>query len=81
MNDPNDSMRPRTRVEQVVGIINWEALRDQKLVLLELANDPNREGTRRGDALLGLVSLMDALQDAAAEDLGEFAVFGQLADS
>ena len=55
--------------------VDWALLRKQKLRLVELA-DPHSE--LGGDAdLAGIVGLLDAIQDQAAEVLGEQAVFGE----
>ena len=55
--------------------IDWELLRQQKLKLVEMLMG-GRVSLRRTDALEGVVSLLDDLQDQAAEQLGEAAVFG-----
>lgn len=50
--------------------VNWGLLRQQKERLIALAEED--------DDLTGIVNLLDAIQDQAAERLGEQAVFGDL---
>jgi hypothetical protein len=47
--------------------VDWNLLHQQKLVLLEMLNSIPRDSTA-GQALFGIVHLLDALQDEAAED-------------
>ena len=54
--------------------IHLELLREQKKALLE-AHDSDDS---RDKPLLGLVHLIDFIQDAMAEQVGEQAVFGKL---
>lgn len=56
-----------------VSGIDWKLLREQKAVLYEIAESGNQ---RQRDAAEGLLSLLDDLQDKAAEILGDGAVFG-----
>jgi len=68
-------------VELAIGAIDWEQLRRQKLALLEVINDLNENGvdtTEEGNELDGLVHLIDAIQDKAAEEIGKEEVFGVL---
>ena len=59
--------------------VDWALLRAQKGELFELTTwDRTPEATR--DAALGIISLLDAVQDQAAEVLGEECVFGKLSD-
>jgi len=56
--------------------VDWEQLRAQKARLVELADSRSELG---GDADLdGIIALLDAIQDQAAEVIGEQAVFGDL---
>lgn len=72
----SDTQTPRTRVESVVGVIDWEKLRSQKLELLILRDAPSLSDDSKG-ALSGIIHLLDAIQDAAADDLGNLVVFGE----
>lgn len=60
------------RVDRMISQIDWETLRAQKAALIEIS-----EGNM---LLLGLVSLLDAVQDAAVSDhiATEETVFGSL---
>jgi hypothetical protein len=60
--------RKDTEITVDVSGLDWELLREQKEFLLSLKND----------YAAGLVSLLDTIQDQAAEVLGEWAVFGKL---
>lgn len=55
--------------------IDWALLRKQKATAYTLATEFYKN-TETGDHLMGLVHLLDNLQDAAAEELGDKAVFG-----
>jgi hypothetical protein len=59
--------------------VDWEMLREQKRVLAEMLPAPGRsyESDVRGDALSGVLNLLDSIQDDAAKELGEEAVFGK----
>jgi hypothetical protein len=64
-----------------VGNIDWEALVDQKIALLKvLSNRSIGYDEGQTDPLEGILHLIDAVQDAAAEVLGEEAVFGPEVD-
>ncbi len=45
--------------------VDWNLLHEQKLVLLEMLNSITRDSTA-GQALSGIIHLLDALQDEAA---------------
>jgi len=47
--------------------VDWVLLHEQKLVLLEMLNSIPRDSTA-GQALSGIIHLLDALQDEAAEE-------------
>lgn len=47
--------------------VDWDLLHEQKLVLLEMRNSIPRDSTA-GQALAGIVHLLDALQDEAADE-------------
>ena len=47
--------------------VDWNLLHEQKLVLLEMLNSIPRDSTA-GQALSGILHLLDALQDEAAEE-------------
>ena len=47
--------------------IDWDLLYEQKLVLLEMLKNTPSESTE-GQALYGVVHLLDALQDEAVEE-------------
>jgi len=47
--------------------VDWDLLHEQKLVLLEMLNSIPRDSTA-GQALAGIIHLLDALQDEAAEE-------------
>lgn len=58
--------------------IDWEALREQKTVLLAQIEVLNHRGlSHQSDHLTGILNLIDAIQDQAAEQIGEEAVFGK----
>ena len=46
--------------------VDWDLLHEQKLVLLEMRNSVPDESTA-GQALSGIIHLLDALQDEAVE--------------
>ncbi len=58
--------------------VDWEWLRIQKATLVELSANRNVFNPAVLANLDGLVSLLDALQDAAADALGEKTVFGSV---
>ena len=47
--------------------VDWDLLHQQKLVLLELLDNIPRDSAV-GQALFGIVHLLDALQDEAADE-------------
>jgi len=54
--------------------LDWEALRKQKLTLLNVIDTVS--GTTEED-LTGIVHLIDHIQDEAAKQVGEETVFGK----
>ena len=57
--------------------IDWKLLRKQKLHLLEILNDEESSITAEQHiSIEGIVSLIDSIQDEAAEELSEEKVFG-----
>jgi hypothetical protein len=58
--------------------VDWEALRDQKGVLVGLAGDRGSITKEQQEALNGIIHLLDHIQDEAAIGLGEDTVFGKL---
>ena len=54
--------------------IDWEALRKQKLTLLNVIDEVNPEII---DDLTGIVNLIDHIQDEGAKQLDEKTVFGK----
>ena len=54
--------------DEVLQKVDWALLREQKQALLDVTHD--------GKPLMGIVHLLDSLQDAAALSFGETAVFG-----
>ena len=54
---------------------NWKLLRKQKLSLVNLSMNPVVE--RRWSDLLGIIHMLDHIQDSAAEQLGDRKVFGK----
>lgn len=54
--------------------VDWDLLREQKGLLLELIGSPVT--SKYADAADGIVNLLDFIQDEAAKQLGEEAVFG-----
>lgn len=59
------------------GDVDWALLREQKRELVEAAYSGRPIDV---EAATGLVNLLDAIQDDAAREFGEDAVFGHLAD-
>lgn len=58
--------------------VDWRLLRKQKLELLRQLDHLHAKGLYRSEKTLeGLLHLLDAMQDQAAESLGEVAVFGK----
>ena len=56
--------------------IDWKLLRKQKLHLLEILNDEESSITAEQHiSIEGIVSLIDSIQDKAAEELSEEIVF------
>lgn len=56
--------------------VDWKLLRRQKETLLVVIQYfENRGRTREAEHLQGILHLLDALQDEAAQALGEIAVF------
>jgi hypothetical protein len=47
--------------------VDWDLLHNQKLTLLEML-ERQRGGSNEAEALLGIVNLLDALQDDAADE-------------
>lgn len=66
-------------VKDVLAGIDWPRLREQKLVLIRMANDEDIP-LEDQDALAGVVHLIDALQDAVVDEglETEAEVFGEL---
>ena len=60
-------------VDVDVSNVDWKLLRQQKSTLLALCPTTRREY----DAFIGVVHLIDYIQDKAAEQLGEYKVFGR----
>ena len=58
--------------------IDWKLLREQKMHLLSAIDNASNygDGGNEYQGLLGILHLIDAIQDEMAEDLGEEAVFG-----
>jgi len=71
----------RQTVASLEGV-NWGLLQNQKLMLVRLYQNRNAlkhlSATTVDEALSGIVHLLDNIQDQAAEQLGEKAVFGDL---
>jgi len=58
--------------------VDWELLRRQKTLLVELAGSPEHVTTRRDrEAIEGIINLLDHIQDETAIALGERTVFGK----
>jgi len=53
--------------------VDWELLREQKIQLILTIQDSEIEETK--DALMGILNLIDTIQDSASEQLGEDVVF------
>ena len=47
--------------------VDWDLLHNQKLALLEIL-ERQRGGSDEAEALLGIINLLDALQDDAADE-------------
>ena len=47
--------------------VDWDLLHIQKLALLEIL-ERQRSGSKEAEALLGIINLLDALQDDAADE-------------
>ena len=59
--------------------IDWPLLRQQKVHLLSaIDNASNYSDQAECEGLTGILHLLDAIQDAAAEDFGEDIVFGEM---
>ncbi|GMU20513.1 MAG: hypothetical protein AMXMBFR13_06100 [Phycisphaerae bacterium] len=54
-------------MSQALNNVDWDLLHQQKLVLLEMLNSIAHDSPA-GQALFGIIHLLDALQDEAAED-------------
>lgn len=69
-------------IQIAVKDINWRLLRLQKLAILESIWRQELNNTRLVNALEGMISLIDAIQDAAVDDgiATELEVFGRLED-
>ena len=60
-----------------LGIIDWSLLQRQKTQLLALQDRMGDIGEKeKAEALEGIVSLLDHIQDEAAKQLGSKEVFG-----
>lgn len=59
-----------------VDRIGWKELRKQKQVLADIVWD-RKTGGQVADAVDGIISFLDYVQDGAAEILGEEPVFGK----
>lgn len=66
-------------MNKIFDNISWELLREQKQTLLEM-EDRHGLSKREKETILGMVNLLDALQDTAVDELGfpEATVFGTL---
>jgi len=66
------------RVVMDLSRVDWDLLRRQKTILVELAASPQRVTTRRDrEAIEGVINLLDHIQDETAIALGERTVFGR----
>ena len=65
--------------DALLASVDWELLREQKLELLGVIKAIPDEGAspRTVECLEGILGLLDSIQDEAAKDLGEEAVFGK----
>ena len=66
-----DIMYPKTTKEttpKFIQNVDWELLREQKQTMLDMIS--GEEETICTGALQGIVNLLDALQDYAADDMG-----------
>lgn len=63
-------------MNKAIKEIDWKILRQQKLHLLEILNDEESSITAEQHiSIEGIVSLIDSIQDEAAEELSEEIVF------
>jgi hypothetical protein len=57
-------------VNTIFGSMDWKMLKAQKRLLLEAMNVGNKVTEKQAEALHGILHLIDAIQDAAVDDLG-----------
>jgi glutaredoxin-related protein len=57
-----------------VGKVDWKMLRDQKKILVTAFS--NAKDQVKMNAYIGIVCLLDSIQDQAAVQIGEKKVFG-----
>jgi hypothetical protein len=71
---------PDASWKEILEETDWASLRDQKAALSEIheylrKSKSNKVHHRHTDAIEGILSLLDHLQDAAANEIGEDKVF------
>jgi hypothetical protein len=69
----------KVNVEVDLGRVNWPLLQSQKAALLELRRrlecKPGKQSEIEVKALSGVIHLIDAIQDQAADQIGSKNVF------
>jgi len=67
--DKRDNESETDELKVILGNVDWQLLRKQKLQLIRLADSHDEN-------LMGVVHLLDQIQDSVAEIIGEETVFG-----
>ena len=62
----------RSNMKVEIGNVDWKLLREQKFQLCLL----EKKCKKQRDVIDGILSLLDAIQDSAAETVGNENVFG-----
>ena len=65
-------------MSKVIAKIDWKELRKQKRHLIDIVMGTDSSITaKQGEAIEGILNLLDCIQDEAALELGEEVVFGK----
>ena len=79
--------------QEILDQTDWTLLREQKVILSEILTEyhklyhklgmkkkANEKNVKRFSAIEGIVNLLDHIQDAAANEIGEEKIFGNQKD-
>ena len=65
-------------MSKVIAKIDWKELRKQKRHLIDIVMGKNSNITaKQGEAIEGILNLLDCIQDEAALELSDKVVFGK----